>query len=319
MLLLNWMSLMMFRTMILNGFKTIKQTYNKLKSVLSDFIEISDELFLQLGRMITERFGIKMPLEKKIMLQTRLRRRLRELDIHSFDEYAARLFTNSNESTEFDLLADYISTNKTEFFREKDHFDFLNSVIFPEYLKNSRSALFPQMKIWSAGCSSGQEAYSTGIQLEEFMRENDVRFDYSIMATDISGKMLKAAKEAVYPMSQVEEMTLGLKRRYFLKSKNEKDPKVRVIKQIRDKVRIGYVNLMDGWYPFQTQFDIIFLRNTLIYFDPKVQLKVLVKILNSLKTGGYLFIGHSESLINLHLPIRSIAPSVYIKINTEGL
>ena len=140
------------------------------------------------------------------MFQSRLQRRLRELDIHSFDEYAARLFTNSNESTEFDLLADYISTNKTEFFREKDHFDFLNSVIFPEYLKNSRSALFPQMKIWSAGCSSGQEAYSTGIQLEEFMRENEVRFDYSIMATDISGKMLKVAKEAVYPMSQVEEI-----------------------------------------------------------------------------------------------------------------
>jgi chemotaxis protein methyltransferase CheR len=287
--------------------------------VQSEFIEISDELFLQLGRMITERYGIKMPPEKKIMFQARLQRRLRELDIYSFDEYAARLFTDSNDSTEFDLLADFISTNKTEFFREKDHFDFLNRDIFPEYLKNSKSALFPQMKIWSAGCSSGQEAYSIGIQLEEFMLKNGVRFDYSILATDISGKMLKSAREAVYPMSQVEELALELKHRYFLKSKNAKDQKVRVTKEIRDRVKVGYMNLMDGLYPFQAQFDVVFLRNTLIYFDPKVQLSVLIKVLDSLKAGGYLFIGHSESLINLNLPIQSIAPSVYMKINTEGL
>ncbi len=284
----------------------------------SEFIEISDELFLQFGKMITERYGIKMPLEKKIMFQARLQRRLRELDIYSFDEYASRLFTDTNDSTEFDLLADFISTNKTEFFREKDHFDFLNSDIFPEYLKNTGSSFFPELKLWSSGCSSGQEAYSIGIQLEEFMRENGVSFDYSILATDISGKMLKLAKEAVYPMSQVEGMPIELKHRYFLKSKSDNDQKVRVVKEIREKVRVGYLNLMDGLYPFQTQFDVVFLRNTLIYFDLKVQLKVLTKVLHSLKTGGYLFIGHSESLINLHLPIRSIAPSVYIKTNTEG-
>lgn len=285
----------------------------------SEFIEISDELFLKFGKMITERYGIKMPPEKKIMFQARLQRRLRELDIHSFDEYASRLFNDSNDSTEFVLLADFISTNKTEFFREKEHFHFLNGNIFPEYLKNSRSTQFQELKLWSAGCSSGQEAYSIGIQLEEFMRVNGVRFNYSILATDISGKMLKSAREAVYPMSQVDEIPLELKHRYFLKSKNTKDQKVKVIKDIREKVRVGYMNLMDGLYPFQMQFDIIFLRNTLIYFDPKVQLSVLIKVLDSLKTGGYLFIGHSESLINLHLPIKSIAPSVYMKINTERL
>jgi len=269
--------------------------------------------------MITERYGIKMPLEKKIMFQARLQRRLRELDIQSFDEYASRLFNDSNDSTEFVLLADFISTNKTEFFREKEHFNFLNGNVFPEYLKNSSSTQFQELKLWSAGCSSGQEAYSIGIQLEEFMRVNGVRFNYSILATDISGKMLKSAREAVYPMSQVDEIPLELKHRYFLKSKNTKDQKVKVIKDIREKVRVGYMNLMDGLYPFQMQFDIIFLRNTLIYFDPKVQLSVLIKVLDSLKTGGYLFIGHSESIINLHLPIKSIAPSVYMKINTEGL
>ena len=284
----------------------------------SEFIEISDELFLQVGKMITERYGIKMPPEKKIMFQARLQRRLLELDIHSFDEYAAKLFDNNNDTNEINLLADLISTNKTEFFREKEHFQFLNNRLFPEYFKNRDSNLFSQIKLWSAGCSSGQEAYSIGIQLEEFMRTNSVRFDYSVLATDISGRMLRVAKQAVYPMPQVNEMPVELKHRYFLKSKNTKDPKVRVVNKIREKVTVAHMNLMDGSYPFKMPFDVVFLRNTLIYFEPKVQRQVLTKVLDCLKTGGYLFIGHSESLINLNLPIQSIAPSVYIKRIPKG-
>lgn len=285
----------------------------------SEFIEISDELFLQVGKIITEKYGIKMPPEKKIMFQSRLQRRLHELDIHSFDEYAVRLFNVDSETAEINLLADFISTNKTEFFREKEHFQFLETHLFPEYFRHTASNLFPHLKLWSAGCSSGQEAYSIGIQIEEFMRICGVRFNYSILATDISGRMLRVAKEAVYLMSQVGEMPVELKHRYFLKSKNTKDPKVRVVNEIREKVTVAHMNLMDGRYPFKEQFDVVFLRNTLIYFEPKVQLQVLIKVLDCLKTGGYLFIGHSESLINLHLPIRSVAPSVYIKTNTEGL
>jgi chemotaxis protein methyltransferase CheR len=287
--------------------------------VKSEFIEISDELFLKVGKMITERYGIKMPPEKKIMFQARLQRRLHELDIDSFDEYAKTLFSVGNESMEFNLLADFISTNKTEFFREKEHFSFLSEHVLPEFFHEDKSQRLRELNLWSAGCSSGQEAYSIGIQFEEFMRKRGIQFDYSILATDISGKMLRSAREAVYPMLQVDEIPIELKHRYFLKSKNSKDAKVKVVKAVRDKVRVGYLNLMDSLYPFDAQFDVIFIRNTLIYFDQKIQLKVLTKALGSLKTGGYLFIGHSESLINLQLPIKSIAPSVYIKINTEGL
>jgi len=260
-----------------------------------------------------------MPPEKKVMFQARLQRRLHELDIHSFDEYATKLFNDDGETAEINLLADFISTNKTEFFREKEHFQFLSTHLFPGYLKNNTSNLFPQLKLWSAGCSSGQEAYSIGIQIEEFMRTYGVRFDYSILATDISGRMLREAKVAVYPMSQVSEMPVELKHRYFLKSKNTNDLKVRVVNEIREKLTVAHMNLMDGMYPFKTQFDVVFLRNTLIYFEPKIQLQVLIKVLDCLKIGGYLFIGHSESLINLHLPLQSVAPSVYIKTNTEGL
>lgn len=255
-----------------------------------------------------------MPAEKKIMFQARLQRRLLELDIHSFDEYAKRLFDDCNENSEFRLLADFISTNKTEFFREKDHFDFLSSVVFPAYLNEHLSGSVPRLNVWSAGCSNGQEAYSIAIQLEEFMRSNKIRFDYSVLATDISARMLKLASEAIYPMGQVDTIPIDVKHRYFLKSKDNENKKVRVVKEIRDQIKIGYLNLMEELYPFQSQFDVVFIRNTLIYFDQKVQLRVLIRVLDSLKSGGYLFIGHSESLVNLQLPIKSIAPSVYVKL-----
>lgn len=283
-------------------------------NVKSEIVEISDELFGEIGKMITQRYGIKMPPEKKIMFQSRLQHRLHELEINSFEEYTARLLNDTSEPTEFDLLADFISTNKTEFFREKDHFHFLNTVVLPIFFENGISRQSCCLKFWSAGCSNGQEAYSIGIQLEEFIRESNIRFNYSIMATDISGRMLRQAKDAIYPLTQADGIPLELKHRYFLKGKDTKYMKVRVVKEIRDKVSVGYLNLMEDLYPFQMLFDVVFVRNTLIYFDPVIQLKVLKKVLDSLKPGGYLFIGHSESLINLQLPIQSVAPSVYIKI-----
>lgn len=282
----------------------------------SELIQISDELFLKLGRMITEKYGIKMSAEKKIMFQARLQRRLRELDIKSFDEYARRLFTTEHDSVEISILADYISTNKTDFFREKEHFQFITDHVLQEIFCEKQTNSFFQLKLWSAGCSSGQEAYSMAITLEEFMQSRNFRFDYSIVATDISGRMLKTARQAVYPMSQVEEIPLEVKKRYFLKSKSLIDQKVRIVKNLRDRVKPAYLNLMDNVYVLDAQFDLIFLRNTLIYFEHQIQQQVLTKILDKLKIGGYLFIGHSESLINMNLPIKSIAPSVYVKINT---
>ncbi len=258
-----------------------------------------------------------MPPDKKIMFQARLQKRLRELNLSSFDEYIPTLFNGAQTTDEFDLLADFISTNKTEFFREKDHFQILGEQILPVYLKNLRFSSFGNLEIWSAGCSNGQETYSIAIQIEEFIRISGIHFNYSILATDISRKMLKQAKEAIYPMSHVDGMSMELKKQYLLKSKNPDEKKIKVIKQLREKITVGYLNLMDDEYPFKDRFDVIFLRNTLIYFEPKTQLQVLTKVLECLKTGGYLFIGHSESLINLQLPIKSIAPSVYLKFQHD--
>jgi chemotaxis protein methyltransferase CheR len=283
--------------------------------VKSGIIQISDTLFLKLGKLISSKYGIKMPIEKKIMFQSRMQKRLRELELKSFDEYAGKLLDVNDVTEEFSIMADYISTNKTEFFRENAHFNFLTNTILPKFRGQVPTYRIPTMNIWSAGCSSGQESYSISITIEEYIRSSGFQFGYFITATDISTRMLTAAKEAIYPIAQVDEISMDLKQKYFLKSKSQADSKVRVAKEIRDKVRFSYLNLMDDSYQVKDDFNIIFLRNTLIYFEPAVQIKVLTKVLDRLVDGGFLIIGHSESLINMKLPIQSIAPSVYVKKN----
>ena len=149
--------------------------------------------------------------------------------------------------------------------------------------------------------------------LQEFSRKSNQSLDYCITATDISGRMLKKVNEAIYPIDLVADVPQEIKHRYFLKSKSSIDPTVRVVKEIRARVKPAYLNLMSQSYPYAQPYDIVFLRNTLIYFDLKTQNEVVAKVLSCMKPGGYLFIGHSESLINMNLPIQSVAPSVYVK------
>ena len=146
--------------------------------VKSEIIQISDDLFLKLGKMITERYGIKMTIEKKVMFQSRLQKRLRELNMFSFDEYAGKLLNANGGTEEFSVMADLISTNKTEFFRERAHFDFLTDLVLPQFQKQMPHYRIPQLNIWSAGCSSGQEAYSVAITIEEFIRSSGFNLSY---------------------------------------------------------------------------------------------------------------------------------------------
>lgn len=298
-------------------YKPLKDGTHKFKRDImkSDIIQISDDLFLKLGKMIAEKYGIKMPIEKKIMFQSRMQKRLRELSLESFDQYADVLLNTTSKKDEFTLMADYISTNKTEFFRENAHFDFLTHTVLPQIQQKAQSLPVPAIGIWSAGCSSGQESYSISITIEEYMRSKGFRLPYFVISTDISTRMLRIARDAIYPMAMVEDISMEIKQKYFLKSIGSNDPKAKLTREIREKVNFSYLNLMDEFYLLKDHFNIIFLRNTLIYFEPAVQKQVLSKVLERLADGGYLFIGHSESLINMNLPIRSVAPSVYIKIN----
>ncbi len=270
---------------------------------------LSDKDFNRLGKFIFEEAGIKMPSSKKIMLQGRLQKRLRELGISNFTEYADYVLSNDGGS-EVIYMLDAVSTNKTDFFRENNHFEFMNQQVLPEFYKNHKHGT---MKIWSAACSSGEEPYTIAITLAEFI-ETHREMNYSILGTDISTQILKRATNAIYKEDRVEVIPMSLKKKYLLKSKDRQNPTVKIKKELRDKVRYQRLNFMDSAYnSVHDTFDLIFCRNVLIYFDRPTQEAVLKKICTKLKTGGYLFIGHSESVMNMDLPVRQLKPTIFIK------
>lgn len=269
--------------------------------------QLSDADFAKLSKFIYTQYGIKMPPEKKIMLQSRLQKRLRALCIYSFKEYIDYVF-GSNNNEEVVHMMDVVSTNKTDFYREPAHFDFLRQSVLPKLYEKKK-----QIKIWSAGCSSGPEVYTLCIELCEFASMHQ-GFDFSILGTDISTLMLKKAYAGIYPEEMLEIVPLDIKRKYMLKSKDRTKKLVRMNEILRRKVRFQRLNFIDDQYGINEQFDIIFCRNVLIYFDRETQEKVINKLCQHLKIDGYFFLGHSESITNINVPLKQIRPTVYSRI-----
>jgi len=274
-------------------------------------IKLKDSEFSQLSKLIYEEYGIKMPPAKKIMLQSRLQKRLRALNMQSFGDYCEYLFSKEGLQSEVIHMIDVVSTNKTDFFREPVHFDFLNQVVLPFYA--SKYTAQKTINIWSAGSSSGEEAYSIAITMEEFI-ENYKNFNYHIQGTDISTIVLEKAMTAIYPEDKTQVIPLSLKRKYFLRSKDKEKVRVRIAKEVRKKVSFSRLNLMDNSYNMPTNYNIIFCRNTLIYFDRSVQEKVINRLCRHLESGGFFFIGHSESLTGFDVPLKQIKPTIFQKI-----
>ncbi len=248
------------------------------------------------------------------MFQSRLQPRLRELKMDSFESYCNYIFQLKNKDAELSAMIDLVSTNKTEFFREKDHFDLIRERVLPELLDSEKKVQDRFIRCWSAGCSNGQEAYSLAMVLEDYRQQCEAFVDFHILGTDVSSRVLKLAKEAIYPFEQSTDIPMDYLKRFVLKSKDQTNPRIKIMKSLHTKVDFKYSNLMDKDYKIKQQFHLIFIRNTLIYFDQENQFQILKRIINHLLPGGYLFIGHSESLINLDLPIQIISPSVYQKI-----
>jgi chemotaxis protein methyltransferase CheR len=208
-------------------------------------------------------------------------------------------------------MIDQVSTNKTDFFREPAHFEFLNDHVLPEHQKyNSRNPI----NIWSSAASSGEEIYTIGMSIEEYNEQHNTKVNYSILGTDISVGILKKAVNAIYDEERIVNIPLELKRRYFLKSKNKLKRTVRINSQLRQKSKFQRLNLMDDFYDVPDNFDVVFCRNVLIYFDKKTQEKVVKKQCMKLRKDGYFFLGHSESIIGLDLPLKQIKPTIYKKI-----
>ncbi|MEL7587681.1 MAG: CheR family methyltransferase [Prolixibacteraceae bacterium] len=274
-------------------------------------LQISEKDFLRLGGLLTERYGIKMPPEKKILFQSRLQKRLLELEMTSFQEYGEFILNPLNTESELTRMVDYLSTNKTDFFREVRHFDLILSTILPELCNSGLPDYL--IRCWSAGCSTGQEAFSLAMTLEEYKLKTGASFDYFILGSDVSARVLEIARSGIYPFSQSALIPHAYLKRYVLKSKDPKNQRIKIAKSIRSKTSFIYGNLMDANYRINHKFRIIFIRNTLIYFGREDQRRILERVLGHLEPKGYLFIGHSESLIDFNLPVSLIGPGIYQK------
>lgn len=272
--------------------------------------ELKQSEFNKLSQFIISEYGIKMPPEKRIMLQSRLQKRLKALGMDNFKDYLEYLFSPHGMSEEVIHMMDVVSTNKTDFFRESAHFDYMLSTALPQITSVMGTR---NVNIWSAGCSSGEEPYTLAITMSEFIETNP-GVTYDIFASDISTQVLKTAANAIYKEERVEDIPLTLKRKYFLKSKNREDKKVRVIQQLRNKVKYARINLLELQHAREPEYQIIFCRNVLIYFDRPTQHKILSALCSNIIPGGYLFLGHSESISGMDLPLKSLIPTVFSKI-----
>jgi chemotaxis protein methyltransferase CheR len=242
------------------------------------------------------------------MIDSRLRRRIRVLEIDDINEYCEFLFDESSAAAETEIVhfIDAITTNKTDFFREKAHFDFMRSRILPHLAEAGRHTI----RIWSAACSIGAEPYTIAMELESFCQNvNDL--SYSILSSDISTAVLAKAVVGRYPVSMIDPIPDECRRRYIMVSRDPRGGEFRIVPQLRTKVSFFQLNLMDNSYPFGCEFDMIFCRNTLIYFDRKTQANVLQHLCTHLRHGGYLFLGHSESITGVNLPVNTIANSIF--------
>jgi chemotaxis protein methyltransferase CheR len=280
-------------------------------TLAAEAYDLSPESFSRLARYITGELGIKMPDAKLTMVQGRLLRRVRELGLGSVDQYGEYFFSSAS-AEEREHLINAITTNKTDFFREPGHFDFLVRMALPSLVRAGSGSRGRPLKVWSAGCSSGEEAYTLAMLLSEFALTRP-GFDYAILGTDISTRVLERARSGIYPEPEIVPVPAELRRKYLWRSRSRLEALVRMAPELRRKVAFHQLNFMDGNYRIRDLFEIVFFRNVMIYFDRPTQQAVVGRICRNLAPGGYLFVGHSESLAGLDLPVNLVRTSVFRK------
>jgi len=275
---------------------------------------MSNRDFLRLSTFIEKEYGIKLPPQKKTMLEARIRKRLRALEMDSFGQYCDYLFSSSGVEEEIVHLVNVVTTNKTDFFRESNHFEFLIQKAMPSLITRHGSGVGKTFMVWSAGCSTGEEPYTLAMVLSEFAKKfPGLGFTFTIVATDISTQVLNWAKQAVYEEDKIEPVPMDLRKKYLLRNKNRELSLVRIAPELRAMVKFRQVNLLDHEFGFREELDIIFCRNVLIYFERNIQETILQKMYRLLGPGGYLFLGHSETVTGLNIPFTAAAPTIYMK------
>jgi chemotaxis protein methyltransferase CheR len=283
------------------------------KSVIATPAVMSDADFRRLSEFIESELGIRMPDTKRVMLESRLQKRLRKFGFNSYKAYVDYIFSDEGRESELINMIDAVTTNKTDFFREAEHFDYLMDKILPAAEAKDGAGIVRPFALWSAGCSTGEEPYTIAMVLEE-RRTVDPRFSYRIFASDLSTKVLDKAKEAVYEDQKVEVVPMSFKKKYMLRSKAKDQGLVRMKPEIRAHIAFARINFMDDRYPVNESFDVIFCRNVIIYFERAIQEAILKKLCTHLRAGGWLILGHSETLTGMNMPLRGVAPTVYMKL-----
>ncbi len=268
--------------------------------------------FERLAAFIQSVAGIKMPPSKHAMVEGRIRRRVSATGAQGFAAYCDRVFAEGEQGDEIVNLIDAVTTNKTDFFRENQHFHTLTEQVLPS-LDTARRPL----KIWSAACSTGAEPYTLAMVLSDYMLSQRSRSQTmpapAILATDLCTTVLHTARLGIYPESMIDPVPQEMRKRYVLRGKASRAGMVRIAPALRAMVRFGQLNLMMQSYPVDADFDIIFCRNVLIYFDRQTQHAVLRRLCDRLLQGGVLAVGHSEAVHNFELPLAPIGHTIFRK------
>ncbi len=271
--------------------------------------EMPDRLFQQFSRLVYEQCGINLHEGKKALLQARLNKRLRLTGLGSYEEYF-KFITSGTDPDEFVNFLDSISTNLTYFFRESQHFDFLDKVALPDLIAKKRKDGDSRIRVWSAGCSTGEEPYSLAMCVLPHLPDLP-KWDFRILATDISTRVLETARRGIYSEEKVQKVPPALRQACFQKiSSTNGRPDFQVTPHVKQVVTFHRLNLKDH-YPFKGLFDFIFCRNVMIYFDKKTQEELVNRMTGFLCPGGYLCVGHSESLTGLMHKLSYVRPAIY--------
>ncbi|MFU8819075.1 MAG: CheR family methyltransferase [Desulfurivibrio sp.] len=270
--------------------------------------QLTEAVFRKFSDLVYQKTGIYLKTEKKELLNARLGKRLRALGMDSFAQYYDHVLGDSS-GEELVQMIDVVSTNFTSFFRENNHFDLLVSQVLPELI--SRSGAKKELVIWSAAASSGEEPYTIALVTEDFFADKP-GWGYRILATDISTRVLAHAQQGVYPTERVTKVPKNYLKKYFQRGVGAAAGSVRVKESLRRRISFERFNLMDN-FPWNGSLDVIFCRNVMIYFNRETQQALLNKFHHALAPGGYLFIGHSESISSLKHGFAQIASTAYRK------
>ncbi|MBN2028041.1 MAG: protein-glutamate O-methyltransferase CheR [Actinobacteria bacterium] len=265
---------------------------------------LRDREFRLISGIVYDRCRLNLHKGKKALVQSRLSKRLRSLGIENFREYLD--YVQENDA-EFSIMLDCLTTNYTGFYREPQHFEFLTEVVFPQLDLAEQE----RIRFWSAGCSSGEEAYSVAIEMKKGLSDIEKK-DTLILATDISTRMLDVARTGVYEKDRLANCPPDVLRSFFAHFGPEKGVLYRVRPEVAGLVRFRHLNLVGPW-PMKRPFDVIFCRNVMIYFDKATRRELVHRFWEALKPGGILIVGHCESLASIEHAFEFLSPTIYMK------